>query len=382
MRKLGIALLVIVVLLVAAALIVPHVIDVNSYHAQIQSQLEKKLGRQVSLGPMSLSLFPPSFQVNNAVIGEDKNFNTTRAFATADRLAVSIKLLPLLRKEVDVRSLELVHPRIELVRNAQGAWNFATMGQQGKPAPAEKAAANQAAPAQAPNTQPAPQENKTNQQPAKEFELANLRRQRAGITDITVKHLDRHGAALGGTQQPVDDLPLARFAVSAIAILCQWATAALQIAGGQIVEHQAAALEMTPGEGALDLGLRRQQEIEREVEFVLVDLAEFEDGSQRMRRRRRAELARGGQFGGRLDHAGQRSSPVPASRAGLAGAAAAGQDRACAPCLAPRRYDRVATSARSQSDPREPPRARLSEPGTALGSWPRASATGWPAYGS
>ena len=137
------------------------------------------------------------------------------------------------------------------------------------------------------------------------FELANLRRQRAGITDITVKHLDRHGAALGGTQQPVDDLPLARFAVSAIAILCQWATAALEIAGGQIVEHQAAALEMTPGEGALDLGLRRQQEIEREIEFVLVDLAELEDGSQRMRRRRhRAELARGDQFGGRLDHAG------------------------------------------------------------------------------
>src|SRR5437016_4611389 len=102
MRKLGIALLVIVVLLVAAALIVPHVIDINSYHAQIQSQLEKKLGRQVSLGPMSLSLFPPSFQVSNAVIGEDKNFNTARAFATADRLAVSIKLLPLLRKEVGI----------------------------------------------------------------------------------------------------------------------------------------------------------------------------------------------------------------------------------------------------------------------------------------
>src|SRR5207249_3977696 len=144
-----------------------------------------------SLGPMSLSLFPPSFQVSNAVIGEDKNFNTTRAFATADRLAVSIKLLPLLRKEIDVNSLELVHPRIELVRNAQGAWNFATIGQQGKPAPAERTAANQAAPAQAPNTQPAPQENKA-QQPAKEFELANLRISdgQVAITDLQ-KHQSR-----------------------------------------------------------------------------------------------------------------------------------------------------------------------------------------------
>src|SRR5947209_15737547 len=120
MRKLGIAILVIVVLLVAAALIIPHVIDINNYHAQIQSQLEKKLGRQVSLGPMSLSLFQPSFQVSNAVIGEDQGFNSGRPFATADKLSVSVKLLPLLHKQVDVNSLQLERPHIELVRNAHG----------------------------------------------------------------------------------------------------------------------------------------------------------------------------------------------------------------------------------------------------------------------
>ena len=120
MRKLGIAILVIVVLLVAAALIIPHAVDINDYHAQIQSQLEKKLGRQVSLGPMSLSLFPPSFQVSNAVIGEDKDFNSSRPFATADKLAVSVKLMALLHIEVDVKSLQLERPHIELIRNAQG----------------------------------------------------------------------------------------------------------------------------------------------------------------------------------------------------------------------------------------------------------------------
>ena len=45
MRKLGFAIALVIVLLVAGALIVPHVIDVNSYHNQIQTQLEKKLGR-------------------------------------------------------------------------------------------------------------------------------------------------------------------------------------------------------------------------------------------------------------------------------------------------------------------------------------------------
>ena len=71
MRKLGIVAAIIVVLLVAAALIVPHLVDINQYHGQIQSQLEKKLGRQVSLGNMSLSMFPPSFQVENTTMAKD-----------------------------------------------------------------------------------------------------------------------------------------------------------------------------------------------------------------------------------------------------------------------------------------------------------------------
>ena len=182
MRKLGIAILVIVVLLVAAVLIIPHVINVNDYHAQIQSQLEKKLGRQVSLGPMSLSLFPPSFQVSNAVIGEDKNFNSSRPFATADKLAVSVKLMPLLHKEVDVKSLQLDHPHIELIRNAQGEWNFATLGQEAKPTPAQKTE-NAGTSAEQKTTEDA------SKKPAGQIELANL-----GINDgqVAITDLQKH----------------------------------------------------------------------------------------------------------------------------------------------------------------------------------------------
>ncbi len=138
MRKLWITVAIIVVLLVAAALIVPHLIDINQYHAQIRAQLEKRLGRRVSLGTMGLSMFPPSFEVANATIAEDPRFASGRPFATADKLAVSVKFWPLLRKELDVKSLELVHPHIELVRNPQGIWNFATLGQESKPTPAQR----------------------------------------------------------------------------------------------------------------------------------------------------------------------------------------------------------------------------------------------------
>src|SRR5579864_5270888 len=141
MRKLGITILVIVVLLVAAALIVPHLIDVNRYHDKIQAELQKRLGRQVSLGQMHLSLFPPSFQVENATISDDPRFNSQRPFAAAEKLAISVKFWPLLHKDVEVKSLELDRPHIELMRDAQGAWNLASLGHQTTAASSEPPAA-------------------------------------------------------------------------------------------------------------------------------------------------------------------------------------------------------------------------------------------------
>ncbi|HLY99168.1 MAG TPA: AsmA family protein, partial [Candidatus Angelobacter sp.] len=139
MRKAGIAVLILAVLVVAAALILPHVIDVNQYHNQIQTELAKKLGRNVSLGQMHLGLLPPSFEVDNAILGEDNSFPTGRPFAAAEKLVVSVRLLPLLHKEVDVRSVRLERPRIELVRDAKGQWNFASLGQVSKPEAAQPA---------------------------------------------------------------------------------------------------------------------------------------------------------------------------------------------------------------------------------------------------
>src|SRR5262245_63535345 len=76
MRKLGIGVLIFVVLVVTAALLVPPLLNVNRYHSQIQALLEKRLNRQVSLGEMGLSLFPPSLRVHNAVIAEAPGFRS------------------------------------------------------------------------------------------------------------------------------------------------------------------------------------------------------------------------------------------------------------------------------------------------------------------
>ena len=127
MRKVLIGLGVIVVIILIAVLTLPKFIDVNHYRPQIEAELEQRLGRDVSLGPMSLSLFPLAFRVHNATISEDPDFSTGRPFAETATLFVSPEFFPLLRREIRISKLELLDPKLEFVRNEKGVWNFASI---------------------------------------------------------------------------------------------------------------------------------------------------------------------------------------------------------------------------------------------------------------
>src|SRR5262249_53705577 len=85
-----------------------------------------------------LSILPLYFGAENPVVGEDPNFPTGRPFAQANEVDVSVELLPLLHKDVQVKSVELKQPKIELVRNARGVWNYSSLGHPPAEAPAQK----------------------------------------------------------------------------------------------------------------------------------------------------------------------------------------------------------------------------------------------------
>src|SRR5262245_56271645 len=127
MRKILIGLGVIVVIILLAVLTLPRFVDVNHYRPQIEAELEKRLGRDVSLGPMTLSLFPVAFRVQNATIAEDLDFHTGRPFAETATLFVSPEFFPLLRRQIRISKLELRDPKLEFVRNENGVWNFASI---------------------------------------------------------------------------------------------------------------------------------------------------------------------------------------------------------------------------------------------------------------
>jgi uncharacterized protein involved in outer membrane biogenesis len=174
----------ILVLLVLVLLAAPFFLNVNRYHDRIQSELQQKLGRPVSLGTMHLKLIPFAFRVENAVVGEDPNFGKGNNFAQANELYVTAALMPLLHGDVQIKSLELRQPKIELIKNAKGKWNFSSLGS----APQQPNQAQQQAPA------PPQQANKpsaANPQPEKQraISLEDLK-----ITDgqVALTDLQKH----------------------------------------------------------------------------------------------------------------------------------------------------------------------------------------------
>ena len=110
MRKIGIAIGVILLIIIVAVVVFAATFNVNKYRGTIQSELQKQLGRQVTLGDMHLGLFPPSLKVKDVAIADDPRFNTAKPFVEANELDVSIKLLPLLHKAVEINSLNLQRP--------------------------------------------------------------------------------------------------------------------------------------------------------------------------------------------------------------------------------------------------------------------------------
>ena len=138
MRKMGITIGIIVLILVLAVVMFAATFNVNQYRGTIQSQLEKRLNRTVALGDMHLGIFPPLLQVQNLAIADDPKFNDAKPFVEAARIGCLGQAAPLLRKSVEISSLVLQRPTVELIKDAQGKWNFSTIGTPQKAAPSKE----------------------------------------------------------------------------------------------------------------------------------------------------------------------------------------------------------------------------------------------------
>ncbi len=131
----GIVVAAVVVILIA----LPLFINVNSFRPKIESEVTNALGRPVTLGEMSLSLFGGKVGVENVSIADDPAFSKS-PFITAKSLEVGVELMPLIfSKQLNVTGIVLDEPQITLLKASSGTWNFSSLGGTNKNQPAEPA---------------------------------------------------------------------------------------------------------------------------------------------------------------------------------------------------------------------------------------------------
>ena len=123
--------LAIVGLVVVVMVALPFFVNANTFRPLLETQLTAALGREVKLGDLSLSIFSGSLVASDLSIAGDPNYSAT-PFLVAKQLRIGVEMKPLIfSRQLQVRSFEVESPEIDLVRAANGTWNFSTLGRGG-----------------------------------------------------------------------------------------------------------------------------------------------------------------------------------------------------------------------------------------------------------
>jgi AsmA protein len=131
----------IVVLLLLVILALPLFINVNQFKPTLETKLGVALGRKVGIGDIGLSIISGSVTVKDVSVADDPAYSNG-AFLTAKSLDVGVAMMPLIfSRQLNVSSFAIEEPEITLLRNANGTWNYSTLGAAGQskggtPAPA------------------------------------------------------------------------------------------------------------------------------------------------------------------------------------------------------------------------------------------------------
>ena len=113
------------ILAIIAIAFVAATIDANDFKPQIQSLLNKELGRQLTINSdIELSVFPwlefssNHLSLSNAPGGSDN------PFADIEKVNIKIKFLPLLANKIEIQQIRIKGLTLNLTTNKQGITNW------------------------------------------------------------------------------------------------------------------------------------------------------------------------------------------------------------------------------------------------------------------
>ena len=143
-----------VILVIGVALALKILFSGDRLKAFIVPKIEAATHRAVSINTMSLSVFPTlavdveGLTVSNA---QGEGF-TDKPMVQLDRLVLDIRLLALLKGNIEVSEMTLDHPRLFLEVNSAGRANYAEKELPGSPATGTRGGESRGNPASPPTT--------------------------------------------------------------------------------------------------------------------------------------------------------------------------------------------------------------------------------------
>ncbi len=123
-----VAVAIVLVLLVLVLLSLPFLLDLNRYRDQYLPILEQALHRTVEVQDVRLTFYPTlGVQLREVAIGDDPVFSST-PFLLFPSVQVAVQWKPLLQRRIEVKSVVIESPVVQVVRSEKGDFNFSTMG--------------------------------------------------------------------------------------------------------------------------------------------------------------------------------------------------------------------------------------------------------------
>jgi AsmA protein len=115
----------IVVLLIAAVVLIPLLVDVNHYKPQIEARVQETTGRAFKInGAIDLSVFPwIGLALGDLRLGSPSGFGETDLLSVG-RFEARVRLIPLLSRRIEIQRIVLEAPAIALVKKKDGRTNW------------------------------------------------------------------------------------------------------------------------------------------------------------------------------------------------------------------------------------------------------------------
>ncbi len=136
----GILILIVVAALVYVVMNLESMIENNKEY--FISQAEQALGRDVSIDQIKVKIWGGvGANISDFTLSDHPDFSDQN-FIQTDALRVNLKLWPLLQKKVEVSQFVLSNPKIQIIRNQEGQFNFSTIAKTGEESASEETSSN------------------------------------------------------------------------------------------------------------------------------------------------------------------------------------------------------------------------------------------------